>query len=238
MINRSLEYARLASMTDREAKQALFDEFAKVGHALGSGRRVEIVDVLANGPRSVEVLAERVGLSIANTSQHLQVLRRAGLVSSSRDGTSVVYRLAGSEVFEFLRSLRSLAGDRVAGVADLAEDYLGADNDIERISRRELASRLKAGDDLVIVDVRPHEEFEAGHLPGALSIPVEELPRKLRHLPQGKDIVTYCRGPYCVFSNAAARLLRRRGFSVLMMDDGFPEWAADRLPLKAEVGGP
>jgi rhodanese-related sulfurtransferase/DNA-binding transcriptional ArsR family regulator len=223
-------------MTDREAKRALFDEFAKVGHALGSGRRVEIVDVLANGPRSVEVLAERVGLSIANTSQHLQVLRRAGLVSSTRDRTSVVYRLAAREVFEFLRALRSLADDRLAGVAGLAADYLGPDNNIASISRRELASRLKAGDDLLIIDVRPHEEFEAGHLPGALSIPIDELPRSIRQLASDKDIVTYCRGPYCAFSDAAARLLRRRGFNVLRMEDGFPEWAADRLPVKAADG--
>jgi rhodanese-related sulfurtransferase/biotin operon repressor len=192
---------------------------------------MEILDVLANGPRSVELLAERVGLSVANTSQHLQVLRRSGLVASARKGTSVEYRLAGAEVFDFLRSLRALAASRLPEVARLARDYLG-DDGIEQIGRRELAAMMKRGDDVVIVDVRPREEYEAGHLPGAVSIPLDDLSREARKLPKGAPIVTYCRGPYCVYSREAGRLLRRRGYQVVRLEDGLPEWAAERLPLE------
>ena len=224
-------------MIDRQAKQALFDEFARVGKAVSSGRRVEVLDILANGERSVEGLAEQLGLSVANTSQHLQVLRQAGLVSTRREGTFVRYRLAASEVFEFLRALRSLAASRLAEVERLADAYLGARDTIEPITRAELARRLKRGRDVVVIDVRPAEEYVAGHLPGAISVPLTELHRKMKELPKDKEIIAYCRGPYCAFSHVAVALLRKRGFRARRLEEGLPEWAAEDLPvIHDEIG--
>lgn len=218
-------------MIDRQAKQALFDEFARVGKAVSSGRRVEVLDILANGERSVEGLAEQLGLSVANTSQHLQILRQAGLVSTRREGTFVHYRLAAPEVFEFLRALRSLAASRLAEVERLADTYLGARDTIEPITRAELARRLKRGGDFLVIDVRPAEEFAAGHLPGAISVPLTELHRRMKELPKDKEIIAYCRGPYCAFSHVAVELLRKRGFRARRLEEGLPEWAAEDLPV-------
>jgi len=227
----------MAPVVDREAKRALFDEFARVGKAVSSGRRIEVLDILANGERSVEGLAEQLGLSVANTSQHLQVLRQAGLVRTRREGTSIRYRLAAPEVFEFLRALRALAAGRLAEVERLARAYLGARDTLEPVTRQELARRLRRGGDLVVVDVRPAEEFAAGHLPGAVSIPLSELQRRLRELPKDREIVAYCRGPYCVFSHAAVELLRRRGFRARRLEEGLPEWEAADLPVVREEAG-
>jgi rhodanese-related sulfurtransferase len=218
-------------MGDRAAKVALFDAFARVAKALASGRRIELVDVLANGERTVEVLAGEVGLSVANTSQHLQVLRQAGLVLSRREGTSVQYRLAGSEVFEVWRTLRALAAGRLAEVERLAAAYLGGRDELEPVSRQELARRLQDGDDLVVLDVRPVAEHAAGHLPGAVSIPVEELRRRLAELPADREIVAYCRGPYCAFAHEAVALLRQEGFAARRLEDGLPEWRAAGLAV-------
>lgn len=223
-------------MIDREAKRALFDELAQLGKAVASGRRIEVLDILANGPRSVESLAEQLGLSVANTSQHLQILRRSGLVASRRDRTSVVYRLAAPEVYAFLAALRSAASSRLAGVDRLAEAYLGDGDPQPPITRAELDARLRRKDDLLILDVRPPEEYAAGHLPGALSVPIEELPRALKRLPKDKEIVAYCRGPYCAYSHAAVGLLRRRGFRARRLEDGLPEWAAE--DRRIDAGGP
>lgn len=223
-------------MADGDAKRALFDAFSSVGKAVSSGRRVEILDVLANGPRGVERVAEHVGLSVANASQHLQILRQAGLVAAQRRGTSVIYRLASPDVFAFLTALREVASSRVAEVERLASDYLGEDGAVEEIGRDELARRLRARDDtVVIVDVRPHEEFEAGHLPGAISIPVDELAKRSKELPKGRRIVTYCRGPYCAYSHVAVRLLRRRGFDAVRLQDGLPEWEVSKLPVERDA---
>lgn len=216
-------------MIDTEAKRALFDEFGRLGKAVSSGRRVEILDLLANAERSVEALAEQLGLSLANTSQHLQVLRRAGLVSARRSGTSVRYRLSSPEVFSFLRALRALAADRLAEVDRLAAVYLGPDGD-DPMTRRELAARLEKGD-LIVLDVRPREEFDAGHLPGAVSAPLEYLARAMKRLPKGREIVVYCRGPYCAYSHVAVKRLRKRGFIARRLEDGMPEWEAERLPV-------
>ncbi len=225
----------MAAMIDRhEAKRALFDEFAKVGKAVSSGRRVEILDILANGERSVEGLAEQVGLTVANTSRHLQVLRRAGLVSSRRDGTSVRYRLASRDVFGFLHALRTLAAERLAEVERLARVYLGNGDSLEPITREELAHRLKRGDDLVVIDVRPREEFAAGHLPGAFSVPLAELDRRLKQLPADREFVAYCRGPFCAFSYSAVELLREHGYRALRLEDGLPEWEALEFPVEHE----
>ena len=217
---------------DRAAKRALFDGFAEIGKATSSGRRVELLDLLANGSRGVEALAEQVGLSVANTSQHLQVLRRAGLVASTREGTSIIYRLASAEVFTFLSSLRALAVGQLAEVDRLAEVYLGATDPEPALTRAELAERLRRKDDLLLLDVRPREEYLAGHLPGAVSLPLDELGRSLRRLPKDREIVAYCRGPYCAYSHAAVSILRKRGFRARRLEDGLPEWAADDLPVQ------
>jgi rhodanese-related sulfurtransferase/DNA-binding transcriptional ArsR family regulator len=218
-------------MANRASKTALFDEFARAAKALASGRRLELLDVLANGERTVEALAGEVGLSLANTSQHLQVLRQAGLVTSRREGTSVHYRLAGPEVFELWRSLRTLAANRLAEVERLAAAYLGARDRLEPVTREELARRLEAGDDLVVLDVRPAAEHAAGHLPGAVSIPVDELHRRLAELPADREIVAYCRGPYCAFAHEAVELLGEEGFTARRLEDGLPEWQAAGLAV-------
>ena len=217
-------------MGDRAAKTALFDAFARAAKALASGRRLELVDVLANGERTVETLAGEVGLSVANTSQHLQILRQAGLVSSRREGTSVHYRLASPEVFELWRTLRSLAASRLAEVERLTAAYLGSRDELQPVTREELARRLQ-DDDLVVLDVRPATEYAAGHLPGAVSIPVGELRRRLAELPADREIVAYCRGPYCAFAHEAVALLRQEGFSARRLEDGLPEWQAAGLAV-------
>src|ERR687895_1200651 len=218
-------------MGDRAAKTALFDEFARAAKALASGRRIELLDVLANGERTVEVLAGEVGLSVANTSQHLQVLRQAGLLASRREGTSVHYRLAGPEVFQLWQALRALAASRLAEVERLAVAYLGARDELEPVSREELARRLQNGDDLVVLDVRPTAEYAAGHVPGAVSIPVGELRRRLAELPADREVVAYCRGPYCAFAHEAVAVLRQAGLSARRLEDGLPEWEAAGLAV-------
>jgi rhodanese-related sulfurtransferase len=218
-------------MADRTAKTALFDEFARAGKALASGRRIELLDVPANGERTVEALATEVGLSVANASQHLQILRQAGLVAGRRQGTSVFYRLAAPEVFRLWQALRTLAASRLADVEHLAATYLGDRDELEPVTREELARRLDDGDDLVVLDVRPTAEHAAGHLPGAVSIPVGELRRRLAELPRDREIVAYCRGPYCAFAHEAVTLLREEGFSARRLEDGLPEWQAAGLAV-------
>jgi rhodanese-related sulfurtransferase len=218
-------------MGDRAAKTALFDAFARAAKALASGRRIELLDVLANGERTVEALAGEVGLTVANTSQHLQILRQAGLVASRREGTSVHYRLAGPEVFELWRTLRTLAASRLAEVERLTAAYLGARDELEPLTREELARRLPDGDNLVVLDVRPAAEYAAGHLPGAVSIPVAELRRRLAELPADREVVAYCRGPYCAFAHEAVVLLREAGVSARRLEDGLPEWQAAGLAV-------
>ncbi|HEV8650082.1 MAG TPA: metalloregulator ArsR/SmtB family transcription factor [Actinomycetes bacterium] len=218
-------------MGDRKAKTALFDEFGRIGKALASGRRIELLDVLANGERTVEALALEVSLSVANTSQHLQVLRHAGLVATRREGTSIHYRLAGPEVFELWRTLRTLAGVRLAELERLAAAYLGARDELEPVTHQELARRLEDGDSPVVLDVRPATEHAAGHLPGAVSIPVTELRRRLAELPRDREIVAYCRGPFCAFAHEAVAVLREEGFSARRLEDGLPEWQAAGLAV-------
>jgi rhodanese-related sulfurtransferase len=213
-------------MPDRATKMELFDRFARVAQALASGRRVEIVDVLCNGDRTVEELARQVGFSIANTSQHLQVLKEAGLVASTRDGTRMRYRIASPAVYSLWVGLRSLAAERLPAVRALVETYLGSRDDLEPISAETLLARLKAGEPLVVVDVRPVEEYRAAHLPGAVSIPLGELEHRLHELPRDRQIVAYCRGPYCAFAPEAVRTLKARGYAARHLADGLPEWAA------------
>jgi rhodanese-related sulfurtransferase/DNA-binding MarR family transcriptional regulator len=224
-------------MVDRVAKQALFDEFARVAKALASGRRAEIIDVLANGERSVEGLADEIDISIANASQHLQILRRAGLVTSRREGTFIHYRLATPEVAAFWRSLQEIASQRLAEVERLTEAYVGGRDGLEPVTNQELARRLRRKEDLVIVDVRPEGEYQAGHIPGAISIPLSELKRRLRELPKKREIVAYCRGPYCAFAPEAARYLRKKGYRARILSTGLPEWGAAGLPVEESAAG-
>lgn len=216
------------------AKVALYDQFALVGKALSNGRRAELVDVLGQGERSVEALAEQIGQSVANTSQHLQVLGRSGLVTSRRDRNRVVYRLAGEQVEALWETLRAVAADNVAGVHRAARDYLGDRGELEQVSRDELARRL--GEGVVVWDVRPVAEFEAGHVPGAVSVPPDEVQRRLGEVPDGVEVVAYCRGQFCVFADEAVRALTARDRRAVRLEDGFPEWRRAGLPVAAGSG--
>ena len=210
-------------MSDREAKDALFGAFAEVAKALGSGRRAEIVDVLAQGERSVDEIAGEIDQSVANTSHHLQALARAGLLSSRREGTRVFYALSSDRVGELWSAVRDVAAEHVAGIERLATAYLGDRSEIEPITRRDLVSRLRRRD-VVVIDVRPQTEYEAGHIPGARSLPPDEVRKRLRELPKDVEIVAYCRGPFCIYADDAARALGRRGVRARRLEDGFPEW--------------
>jgi rhodanese-related sulfurtransferase len=212
------------------AKAELFDALASVARALGNGRRAEIVDVLAQGERSVEALAAEISQSVANTSQHLQVLARVGLVRSRRSGTRVIYRLADDRVDELWGSVRDVAVRHVAEVNGLAEEYLGDRAGVEPITADELAERLARGD-VVLLDVRPEDEYRAGHIVGARSAPVASLERLVTGLPDGAEVVAYCRGPYCVYADDAVRLLRRHGRAARRLDVGFPEWRREGRPV-------
>jgi rhodanese-related sulfurtransferase len=214
----------------RAAKDALFEALASVTKALGSGRRAEIVDLLAQGERSVEDVAAEIDQSIANTSHHLRTLARAGLLRSRRQGTRVIYGLASERVADLWTAVREVAADHVADVDRLAEAYLRRGEELERITRHELAERLRRGD-VTVIDVRPRAEFEAGHVAGARSLPVSELNRRLDALPADREIVAYCRGPYCVYADDAVSLLRREGVEARRLEDGFPEWKRAGLPV-------
>jgi rhodanese-related sulfurtransferase len=223
-------------MGDRDAKDALFEGFASVAKALASGRRAEIVDVLAQGERSVDEIAAEIGQSVANTSHHLRAMARAGLLSTRREGTRIVYRLASERVAELWSALRDVAVDHVAGIERLAGAYLGDRDGVEVIDREELAARLERGE-VLLLDVRPETEYVAGHINGARSVPIGELRRHLRALPRGGEVVAYCRGPYCVYADEAVRELTRKGFSARRLIDGFPEWKRAGLPIAAGNGG-
>jgi rhodanese-related sulfurtransferase len=222
-------------MADRAAKDALYEAFAEVAKSMGSGRRVEIVDLLAQGERSVEAIAGEIGQSVANTSHHLRALARGGLVATRRDGTRIYYALASERVEELWSAMRDVAVDHLAGLDRLASAYLGDRDGVEVVDRAELAARLKRGE-VVVLDVRPEPEFTAGHIAGARSVPITELRRHLRALPKGNDIVAYCRGPYCVYADDAVRELNRKGFRARRLIDGFPEWKRAGLPVGAGDG--
>jgi rhodanese-related sulfurtransferase len=221
---------------DRSAKEALYDGFAEIAKALASGRRAEIVDVLAQGERSVDELAREIGQTVANTSHHLRAMARAGLLTTRRDGTRVFYALASERVAELWVALRDVAADHVAGLERLATAYLGDRDGIEVIDRDELSRRVKRREVLVL-DVRPEAEYAAGHIAGARSVPVGTLRRQLRSLPKDADVVAYCRGPYCVYADDAVRELRRKGFRARRLVDGFPEWKRAGLPVAVGKGG-
>jgi rhodanese-related sulfurtransferase len=217
-------------MGDRAAKDALFDGFAEVAKALSNGRRAELIDVLAQGERHVELLAEEIGQSIANTSFHLRTLAGAGLVVTRRDKNRIYYRLASDRVIDLWAALRDVAAAHHSELDGLAAAYLGHRDELDAVSRPELAARIAAGD-VIVIDVRPSPEYAAGHIAGARSIPVDRLAHELRKLPPDVEVVAYCRGPFCVLADEAVRLLRRRGRAARRLEDGFPEWHRAALPV-------
>jgi rhodanese-related sulfurtransferase/DNA-binding transcriptional ArsR family regulator len=216
-------------MGDRKTKNALFDRFADVAKALGNGRRLELVDVLAQGERHVEELASEIGQSVANTSHHLQGLAAAGLATTRRDGNRIYYRLSSDDVEQLWTVLRSVARTRLDDLDRLAADYLGNRTRLEEISRDELARRLDDGN-LIIIDVRPETEYASGHIRGARSIPIDQLTDIVRGLPTDVEVVAYCRGPYCVVADDAVRLLHRHRRNARRLEDGFPEWRTAQHP--------
>ncbi|MFA5885837.1 MAG: metalloregulator ArsR/SmtB family transcription factor, partial [Acidimicrobiia bacterium] len=218
-------------MGDRRAKDDLFDGFAEVAKAMGNGRRAELIDVLAQAERHVDELAAEIGQTVANTSFHLRVLAGAGLVMTRRDGTRIYYRLASERVGDLWAALRDVAAAHHAEIDSLANAYLGRRDQLDAITRDELAARIDVGE-IIIVDVRPGAEYAAGHIRGARSIPANRLARELSTLPADVEVVAYCRGPYCVFADDAVRLLRRRGRIARRLEDGFPEWRSARLPVE------
>ena len=221
-------------MSSRTAAGAVRAALAEVAKALGHQHRVELIEQLAQGPRSVEALAARVGLTVANASQHLQQLRRAGLVSTRRDGKRVVYRLADDAetgIVSLLGALRRVAEHTVESMERIVAGYFRARDQLEPVAATELMRRLRDGD-VVLLDVRPEDEYGLGHLPGALNIPLRQLGQRLAELPRNLEIVAYCRGPYCVLSFEAVSELRSRGFNVRRLEEGFPEWKAAGLPVE------
>ncbi|HEY7465832.1 MAG TPA: metalloregulator ArsR/SmtB family transcription factor [Dehalococcoidia bacterium] len=212
-------------MSHRAFKNKLYREFARVGTALASEKRLELLDLLAQGPRYVDALASEMEMSVANISQHLQVLRNARLVDSEREGTRVLYRLSDESVLRLWLDLRGVAEDHLPEIVQLRKQYSVEGIDGE-LSRDEL-ERLKASGDVVLIDVRPALEFGHGHLPGALAIPVEQLEERLDDLPRDKRIVAYCRGTYCLFADEAVALLRQHGFDAVRLEGGWPEWLAE-----------
>lgn len=217
----------------REAKDALFDAFSSIGRAFSSGRRAELVEVLSQGQRTVEELAAEIDQSVANTSHHLRTLARAGLVTSQRRGTHAHYELASDDVLELWWVMRRVAVGRVEGLDGLAQDYLGDRSDIDLVSRDELLQRLEDGN-VVVVDVRPEAEYAAGHLPGAVHVPPDHLER-LDELPEGRDVVAYCRGPYCVYADDAVRRLKAQGRTAARLEEGLPEWGHSGGPIEEPI---
>lgn len=221
-------------MGERVAKDALFDGFAEIAKALANGRRAELVDVLAQGERHVDDLADEIAQSIANTSFHLRTLATAGLVTTRRDGTRIYYRLASDRVVELWAAIRDVAAAHHAELDDLAAAYLGDRSRLEEIGRTELVARIEAGD-VVVLDVRPNAEYAAGHIAGARSIPIGHLAAGVTAIPRDVEVVAYCRGPYCVMADDAVRLLRKRGRRARRLEDGFPEWSRAALPVEMET---
>ncbi len=214
-------------------KQQLYSQIARIGRAVGNGHRLELLEYLSQGEYTVEALARLAGLSMANASQHLQVLRQAGLVSTRREGLYVHYRLAEADIDHLRRALQQLAQARIAEVEHLVRNYLDVKDSLEAIPRTELLERARAGL-VTVLDVRPPEEFAAGHLPGAVNIPLRELEQRVQELPHNQEIVAYCRGPYCVLAYEAVVQLRKQGFSARRMEEGFPEWRLAGLPVEAD----
>ena len=215
----------------REFKDRLFEQFARVGKALASPKRLEIVDLLAQGERTVEEIARETSMSVASASQHLQALKAARMVEVRREGLYMHYRLADEDVFRTWQAVRGLAESRLAEVDGVVEAYLVDRDALEAVDATELMERL-SDEGVVVLDVRPEEEYRAGHIPGAISVPVDALESALQTLPKDRDIVAYCRGPYCVFSDEAVTLLRSRGYRARRLRQGLPDWRAAGMPVE------
>lgn len=220
-------------MSSNGPKQALFEQFALIARTLGHPHRLDLLEQLAQGERTVEQLADKTGLSIANASQHLQRMARAGLVASRRDGKFVNYRLSDDAVLEALAALRKIGERNLAEVERVVRSYFDQRDDFEPVTRKQLLKRSRAAA-VTILDVRPADEFALGHLPGALNIPLRALQSRLSELKRDNEIVAYCRGPYCVLSYEAVAALRKHGFNARRLEDGFPEWRAAGLPVSSE----
>jgi rhodanese-related sulfurtransferase/DNA-binding transcriptional ArsR family regulator len=217
-------------MTHRDFKDPLYEQFARIGHALGSPRRIELLDLLAQGEKTVELLAEQSATPVKNTSAHLRVLREARLVETRRQGTFVHYRLAGDDVGDLLRSVQAVARNRLAEVEQVTNLYLTRRDQLEPVTRQELRRLVRDGL-VTVLDARPREEYEAGHIRGALSVPVAELERRLSEIPKDREVIAYCRGPYCVYSLEAVTLLREHGYRARRAEDGLPAWRTSGLPI-------
>ena len=222
-------------MSSTTFKHQLFTHFARIGKAVSNANRLEILEFLAQGERSVEALARVCGLSVANTSQHLQQLRQAGLVAARKQGQRVYYRLSGDEVVALSAMLRRLAERQLAEVERLVDAYLSVKDGLEPVPAEELLGRVRSGL-VTVLDVRPSEEFTAGHLPGAINVPLDQLESRLHQLPGDQEIVAYCRGPYCVLAFEAVAKLREKGFEARRLQDGFPEWKSAGLPVETTSG--
>jgi rhodanese-related sulfurtransferase len=215
----------------REFKDRLFGQFARVGKALASPKRLEIVDLLAQGERTVEEIARETAMSVASASQHLQVLKAARMVEARREALYIHYRLADEDVFRTWQAVRALAESRLAELDGVVEAYLQDREELEAVDAAELMERLSDGN-VVVLDVRPEEEYRAGHIPGALSVPVDALEAALQTLPRDQEMVAYCRGPYCVFSDEAVAFLRSRGYRARRLRQGLPDWRAAGMPVE------
>lgn len=220
----------------RRFKNAIYEQFARVGKALATPHRIELVELLSQGPRTVETLARMTDMSLANTSQHLQVLRGAGLLVATKEGLFVTYRLADPSVADLLLALRKVAETRLAEVAKITRAFLAENALLEPVDEDALRRKVRKGE-VTLLDVRPPEEYEAGHIPGALSMPLPELARRLSDLPKRREVVAYCRGPYCVLAVEAVKLLRARGFKAVRLEEGVLDWAALGLKVEAKPAG-
>jgi len=219
-------------MSNDNPSLAMFEQFALVARALGHPYRLQLLQLLGQGETAVEILAQRAGLTVGNASQHLQRLRRGGLVVARKDGQRVIYRLADDAVLDLLGALRTIAERSLAEVALLIQSYFRERDGLEPLSRTELLRRIREKQ-VTVLDVRSPQEFASGHLPRAINVPLQDLRRRLKELPSSRQIVAYCRGPYCLFSYEAVAELRKHGYQALRLEDGYPEWKAAGLPIEA-----
>ena len=221
-------------MSHREFKDALYFQFARIGHALSSPKRIELLDLLSQGEKTVETLAEDANTPVKNTSAHLRVLRQARLVETRKDGTYVFYRLADEHVEGFLRAFQALSQQRLAEVEHVTNLFLHRHDELQPVTLAELRRRLRNGE-ATVIDVRPRSEYEAGHLPGAVSVPVAELKKRMKEFAKAREIIAYCRGPYCVYSLDAVTLLRKNGYRARRAEGGLPEWRLAGLPVASGI---
>jgi rhodanese-related sulfurtransferase/DNA-binding transcriptional ArsR family regulator len=234
VFNRLLEYAMNNTLSpSRSFKDQIFEQFARIGKAVASAKRIELLELLSQSERHVEALAEAASISVANASQHLQILRSARLVETEKSGVFVSYRLADHSVADFVRQLRLVAENRLAEVEQTARSFIEGRIGFEPVNRKELLRRVRKGD-VTVLDVRPTEEFHAGHLPRAISVPLDELEAKMKDLPKGREVVAYCRGPYCVLAVEAVARLRKRGFRAVRLDMGVVDWRARGLRVETK----